>query len=329
MNRAQKNLQELWYRYEKNTHAADALHEVEVSETPASSFDLVDLLRHHEEEEIEDEDELAMRDAFDDLLAFYSCVEVASLICFVPRPLPKKFRISAEKILSHPDIRRYYRRHYPLSLPAMLLERLTSSKNRSEKKAPETIPLFFEFLHISNILEDDRSVEMLLWFLDDGYHGSHDWKSTLAVLANPQKLLRALTRPPRKRNPSETAVDGLRKFLMFCVGFDDLLKRSEPFPLLRSAMWHYHGYWFRILRGKVRKAIEDALANFRKWSRSPAAKQLSKQTAAALNNEATASLRTVSQTVKRLTGTKYGRGIPARREPARSKMQAKTRRRVR
>ena len=40
---------------------------------------------------------------------------------------------------------------------------------------------------------------------------------------------------------------GLRKFIDFCVDFDDLVHRDEHFPLLRASMWSHWSYWFRRL----------------------------------------------------------------------------------
>jgi hypothetical protein len=102
------------------------------------------------------------------------------------------------------------------------------------------------------------------------------------------------------------------------VAFDDLLKRTKTFPLFQAAIWHFHGYWFRILRGEVREALEGALCAFQSWLSSPAAKQLSKERAEVLRNEAATSLERVHKVVKRLTGTKYGRLITIRERKIRS-----------
>jgi hypothetical protein len=188
----------------------------------------------------------------------------------------------------------------------MLLARIGRIRARRERTHQETWPLLFEFLHISSILEDDSGIEMLLWFLDDGYHLSYDWEDTLAILTRPKRLVEALQRGPGRRNPAEQAVDGFRKFLGFCVALDDLLARSSQFPLFRAAIWHYHAYWFRTKKGKVRKALEAAFTAFQRWSSSPSAKQLSEAQRTALEEEAARSLWSVRQIVRRISGTSYG-----------------------
>jgi hypothetical protein len=183
-----------------------------------------------------------------------------------------------------------------------------SQKPGPPQPSDKTIPLFFEFLHISSVLEGDSSVEMLLWFFDDGVHDGYDWQSTLAILSRPQKVMKALSTSHRKSNPSEKAVNGLRKFLAFCVSFDDLLARSKAFPMFRSAAWNYHSYWFRILRGEVRNAVEAAVESVQGWT-SPTARQLSKHHAKMLHAEAAASAAQIRKAVRRLTGNTYAGGL--------------------
>jgi hypothetical protein len=309
MTRKQDNLVELWHRFTVNTNAALAFDEMKVAGTRNSGLDLKVLLRDHQKEEIDDTEEVILRDAFDNLLAFYSCVEIAATIGFVPNLLPAEFRSAAVKTLCNRDVRRYYRKHYPLLLPDMLLARIAGLRKARENADGETMALFFEFLHISSMLEEDPSVDVLLWFLDDGYYGEYDWQSTLAILRKPHTLMKVLRRQPSGWNPAERSVDGLRKFVDFCVAFDDLLVRSAAFPLFRSAIWNYHSYWFRMLRGEVRAAVDEALDSLQAWSTSPAPDQLSKRDARALSADAAASSRRVRQAVRRLTGAKYGREL--------------------
>ena len=79
---------------------------------------------------------------------------------------------------------------------------------------------------------------MLLWFFDDGFHKDYKWEDALSILRYPKRFVKALTLPPRRRNPAEQSIDGLRKFLAFCVAFEGLLERAKKFPILQSALWH-------------------------------------------------------------------------------------------
>src|SRR5579864_9133186 len=139
MNRLKhQNFLEIWHRFYSGTYAAQALKEMQQT-SDGNGYDLEELLRDHREDAIEDEDEVAMRDAFDDLLAYYGCVEIAAIIDFIPSPLPVDFRNSAVQVLTNPFVRRYYRRYYPLLLPDMLLARAAGIKSRHEKADPTAI----------------------------------------------------------------------------------------------------------------------------------------------------------------------------------------------
>jgi hypothetical protein len=76
MNVKDQNLAELWHRFDTITSASDALAEMRAQAEGAGEWDLPWLLRDHAEEEIEDIDEISMRDAFDDLLAFFAVLRL-------------------------------------------------------------------------------------------------------------------------------------------------------------------------------------------------------------------------------------------------------------
>jgi hypothetical protein len=227
--------------------------------------------------------------------------------------LPVDFRTTTAQVLTNPFVRKYYRQYYPLLLPDMLLSRIVRVKAWREKAVPTSIPLFFEFLHISSVIDDDPSVEMLLWFLDEGYHRGYDWQSTRAILSKPHRLAQALGRSPRHWNAAETAVNGLRNFLSFCVALDDLLTRSEGLPLFQAAMWHYHSYWFRVIRGELRSKLQAALQAFERWLHLPAARLLTTDQIGAMRGETQSALKQLRCVVKRLTGNCYGRALTSHR----------------
>jgi hypothetical protein len=292
--------------FKDHTQAAAALAEVNEQTEGHGEWELDELLRHHESDPVESEDEVSMRDAFDDLLSFYGCLEIAGLIGLIPDQLPKGFKQGAVQTLCNQHVRRYYRKHYPLLLPDMLLARIAGVRRQQEGQSTATVSLFSEFLHINSILEEDPGVRMLLWFLDDGYYENYRWEDTLAILSLPELLLRAMQRAPSSRNAAETSVGGLRVFLEFCVALDDLLRRAVLFPLFQSAMWHYHAYWFRTIRGDVRQALTEAFNHFESWLSSPAPKGLSEAQRRELRAEAKESIRQSRQVVGRLTGNVYG-----------------------
>jgi hypothetical protein len=309
MNRENQNLVELWHRHKAQGCAGEALDEMRAQSRGKGGWDLQELLRYHGNGGVHDADEVSMRDAFDDLLAFYSCVEIAAMIRFIPTPLPQEFGVEARGVLANRDVRRYYRKHYPLLLPDLLLCRLNGEVQLEERQSEKVIGLLFDFLNINSLIENDSEVDMLLWFFDDGSHNGYSWKDTLAILRNPNKFVSVLTSLQRRRNPAERSVDGLRKFLAFCVALESLLERSKSLPLLQSALWHYHGYWFRIIKGRLREAVEGALEEFERWLLSPSARALSEKDIKELQQDAEESLHRVRLSVRRLTSGRYSQEL--------------------
>src|SRR5688572_4551508 len=74
-------------------------------------------LRHHSRYPVQLEREIQLRDDFDDLLSFYSLIEISSLLQLIPR-LPDELNARWLLDLDHPDLRAYYEEHYPLRLPS-------------------------------------------------------------------------------------------------------------------------------------------------------------------------------------------------------------------
>lgn len=307
MSQKEANLFQLRDRF-ANTGAENAFDEMRLQTREHGRFQLKRLLRHHEEEPISEQKEIDMRDDFDYLLAYYGLVEIAALVELVPDPLPQETQKSAATILSNKYVQRYYAKYYELLLPQMLLARIAGENTLKEKEG--AIPIFGEFLQIS-AQRNEMAVDTLLWFLDNGYNGTHGWESTEKILSNPEKTLEALKTPYEKANDSQRAVSGFGKFINFSVAFHELLERTENFPLLQSAMWHYHGYWFDKLGSRLRNRFERVLDHFGEWSkRSTPLKQygeLSEEDLRNLNQEAECSRNKVKGVLEELTSEKFGK----------------------
>lgn len=229
------------------------------------------LLRHHSEAPVVG-DETWLRDSFDVLLSMYALVEIACLIRRVPLPLPEAFASEARVQLNDPAVRAYYEIHYPLRLPTSLRLRLDGRHEMAEV-GPGAEELFVDFLDLNASIEGDIEVDLLLWMLDDG-----DAPGDGTTLSD---LTEVLAAPPRFRDMLSTttirdevtwdtvrlidAIRGLGKFLTFCVGLEDLLDSARDLPMLRSAMWHYHSYWFGLLSEKVGVELATAVEQYGAW----------------------------------------------------------------
>lgn len=314
MNLRQQNLNEILRRFNVRGTTSKAKEELEAQARGGGAWDLSDLLRHHADEMVDEDDEVEMRDAFDDLLACFGCLEIAAVVDLIPDPLPKSTRKEIALALCNPDLRKYYRAYYPLYLPDMLLARVAGTRKLRKTRGKKATDLCLEFIQLNGILEDDPDVALLLWFLDDGFEQGYSFEDTLELVSNPNRLLRALQKSPRRRNPAEQAAAGLRTFFTFCVAFDDLLQRCSRYEVLQSAMWEYHAYWFRILGGQVRASLEDAIEQLRCWLSSPASKHYTGKEVESLRLEAKESMDKVLEVVRRLTGRQYGKSIRGARQ---------------
>lgn len=248
------------------------------------------VLRDHADAPIKTREEVEVRDAVDFLLGFYGLAEVASIAEFIPPELPAEFRETAARHLSQPDLVRYYREHYPLLLPHLFRLRLDGEwggratdqggfsfverdkidgwiveRDMDDDPANSAPLLFSRFLDLTTERQNDRDVDTFLWFLDDGISGGYAWVDMLPYLSKPDEFAERVTRTGEERTPLDRALAGLSKFIVFCSDLEGLLEECDGFPLLQSAMWHHHSYWFDHMREKVWSELNRTLEAIYGW----------------------------------------------------------------
>lgn len=261
------NLRYLQRHYLVARNGSKAAVRIDRAVTPKSAKALAWLLRHHDEEDIEDE-ETWKRDEVDNLLEYYSLLEVASLLQVIPNPLPADVRKAAARHLNHPAIQRYLR-HYPLLLPQLCLLRTANlfTKTVTHKKAPA---LFWQFLELEARL-DNEYCETFLWFIDGGCRGDdddcYDIDDTVALLKSPRPYFRALAVPPDQMSDLHKSLHGMRIFFQFCIDLDQFLAEPSLPPLVRFEAWNFFAYWFRNLALYVaHNELETALDHLKSWA---------------------------------------------------------------
>lgn len=231
------------------------------SNVPENKLDR--LLRSHLIQEVVSQREIKARDGLDDLLAFYSILEIAFL-CGVITELPTVLENQARKHLSRPAVRRYYEKFYPILLPVLFLERLNGASRFDVYDFPH---VFAGFLTLNTIL-DDEDVQIFLWLLDDGTIEEEDSDCDLAdvlrVLQDSKGFAKRILTSPEDQVTVDQALHGFVKFSGFCFEFDKLLG-GNVHKLIKSAMWHFHGYWFGQIGGQVLGVISAAIEQYRSW----------------------------------------------------------------
>jgi len=259
------NLADLKEQYCDRARAAWAGKTLRKARLGKRTANLPFLLRHHDEKEICDP-ETDQRDSFDFLLAYYSLLEIACLIHYIPSTFPDTFREEALWNLSHDAVKRYYETNYPTLLPHLFRLRLEGNWSLYEvDKERITHPLFLRFLGIVNRVYEDEEIELFQWFLDSGWVGDFSIADTLEILQSPPRTMDALSKDPAKRSTPEQSVNGAQKFLTFCGEFDNLLQEAQHFPIFQSEMWTYYCYWFDLIGTKVGNQLNQILESFIKW----------------------------------------------------------------
>lgn len=237
---------------------------------PGRKRNLGKLLRHHDERQISDA-ETWDRDGFDFLLAYFGMVEVGCLSGFVGLDLPEDYRADAVEILGDGDVRRYYEDHYPIYLPQAHFRRLQGRPIGGDRGVMEIGPdLFDQFFTISQPLEIGSEIETFLWFLDGGARDGSDIDDVVEALSRPDRFLEHLAARADDEEDGElpalsAAVQGFPRFLDFSDSLLRLLHLGRDFPILQSAMWHYHGYWLGQLAqhmGSDLRRIQKAMTSW-------------------------------------------------------------------
>lgn len=200
---------------------------------------------------------LARRDEVDCLLRFYSILELATA-CGVLADLPPSLVEDASAHLREPAMQRYYKYYYPLLLPQAFASRLGGGCLAYGEVDDGVLQQFV----VIDSLRRTPEVEHFLWFLDDGFTDGYGLPDLFATVKSSRSLLRSMTRAPENCTIVDNAVRGFSDFLSFCRELRSFLDRVRN-PLLRSAFWHFHGYWFNLVGGQVLGVLTAGIETLR------------------------------------------------------------------
>jgi hypothetical protein len=252
-------------------------------ECPAS--DLHWLLRHHDQEEITDA-ETWDRDDVDYALAYFGMLELGIVFSALPEKLPVEVAAEARDFLSHPAVIPYYRYHYPLFLPQMLLARLSRRGNDvgslfvwdnmtrkyfdvlSGNAANEGYRVYSQLIPLQSFAESDDDLETFLWYLDGGarYANGHwsDIQFVHRVVKNPKRFFAHMKVAARNRDYHDHAIHGCMKFISYAMDVDFMLSGIEN-PLVRALTYLQVQYWFNQFESHAREEVHAILKAFSSW----------------------------------------------------------------
>jgi predicted RNA-binding protein with RPS1 domain len=264
-NLLQNNYLRLKRQYFDEDTGQRAAKRIDNANTPQKQKNLTFLLRHHDEQEISDP-ETWDRDEVDQLLHFYSIMEIAALLGLIPDPLPEDLRSMALRHLRQPAVNKYFVTNYPLLLPQLFLLRAAALLDLKEVSRGEFFSEFIQLLQLDAMMHGgDEDVDNFLWMLDGGLIGKYDIDDAIESFKTPTIFVRCLTKVRKSMTGCDSAMRGCLLFLNFCRELDSFLSSSDTSPWLRYESWHLYGYWFSQMQFMVGDRINGIIDKMGDW----------------------------------------------------------------
>jgi len=202
----------------------------------------------------------------DDLMAFYSLLEVAILAGVISGALPEDLKRDIRETLDQPVIQRFLTRRYPQLLLSGVLSR-GKEPGGEEERAPRPGE-FYGFLELKDFIESDVAVDIMLYLSAGGVIDDWDLSDTLAALTGPDACAECMLKAPEEQNVRDASLHGFFRLLSFCGAFEKSLPILGADPILQSACWHY--FQVRLFHPEVRllNTLLLGLSQISRWQKS-------------------------------------------------------------
>lgn len=262
MDEREINLEIITKQYRKKGAAAKGFRAINTLIKNNDDICLHILLRNHFDSPIDSSIEVEERNNIDFLIDYFSIIEIGLIANYLPNPLPIKTEKDIILILNNQFVYKYISEYYPLALPQLLLKQI--SKSRGEKyfytdNFKENTALFDRFLLLNQIVRNDNDIQQFLWFLDDGRTSGFSISDFWDVLHDINILNHKLS--ISIKHPLNSALWGFIKYIQFLTDFANLLRECKEDPLLQSAFWHHHSYWFEHMKERIGDIINVGIKN--------------------------------------------------------------------
>jgi len=211
--------------------------------------------------------ELTKRFEIDTLVEFYNLLLVGAKAGFISPAFDKELTTEIQIILSHPSVIPYYKKHYPYKLTEYTRQYVNEKKYFESIDNDSYLCCFTDFISLNRMLECDKDIEMFLDMLDFVLYGEESIDEVIGILSSYPKLSKALT--AKTGGDKSRLVWGFFKYTAFLSQFKELIGSIENNPLLQSAMWLYHGYFFDRMNTKMKSLFDKAFQNIEKALISP------------------------------------------------------------
>jgi hypothetical protein len=207
-----------------------------------------------------------------DLLKFYSLMEIALLIKFIPEPdYASEFWTRTRRVLSFKLMTPYMQEDYPLQLPRFLLGRLEGRMHLAEEfskdRYDQVCAMFLSFLsQVSRWRDADIQVFLRFVLSSDTDEAQFDRFRSL-IIDRDEFMSRILTTRIIRQNFDDQLLHGLSKILSLCEDMDRLLGEMDDFPLLQSAMSNYYSDLLGAMNQRLRNYILELVQSFSEWTK--------------------------------------------------------------
>ena len=298
------NLEDLYdiFAVESPAHVASARISLGLSNLPQALLDKI--LVQRPQWESWSPAEIRLRRAFDSLLSFYGLLEIASLIDYVPDPLPDLLSSEIAERLQNIALRRYYEEDSPFLLPRLLRERIAGEWTLKQAAVDQqTIILFQSFLSLEGRVRRDGAMEAFCRTLDSSEATGSPFNNLIDIVSNQQEFLSRVSQQSNASSSLDLEVPGFQHFIDFCDQLDQLLQQSQSWPYLQSSMWHHYERYFGRMVERDRLGIVKATGCFLGWRPDIGEKDEQQQGA----DELRLFVNTVIESLERLTAGSYAK----------------------
>lgn len=206
--------------------------------------------------------ELQQRFWTDELIGYYNFLLIAVFAGFIPRKFNNDLRQEINKIMSYEAVVEYYRINYPYKLAGYTCEFSLNEMEYNGETNEESLRIFNEYISLNRFLKNDDDVDVFLAMLDYVSYGEYDISDVIKSLKSFEKLSQIIT--SKDKSALAQGVWGFIKYTSFISQLRTLMESADDFPILQSAIWLYHEYYFNRLQMKMKSFFDIAFFNLEK-----------------------------------------------------------------
>ncbi|SNR40693.1 hypothetical protein [Flavobacterium sp. ov086] len=223
--------------------------------------DLHSLLGHHRERGYYGL-ELDQRFWTDELIGYYNLLLLAVFAGFMPRKFNNHLTQEIIKIMSDEAVKIYYEEHYPYKLAEYTREFAFNKMEYNGETNEDSLRIFNDYISLNRFLKNDDDIDVFLGMLDYVSYGNYDISHVIESLKSFEKLSKIII--SENKSILAQGVWGFIKYTSFISQLKIVMESANDFPVLQSAIWLYHEYYFNRLQMKMELFFDEAFFNLEK-----------------------------------------------------------------